>query len=341
VLNRFDFDFDPEAKCPKWLEYVEYCFPDKDVRRSLQEFTGHLLTYDNRMQYFMMFLGDGGTGKSTYLETITSLLGHKNVSHCSLDQLGKDFGASSLVGKLANICGDLRDIDASGEGVLKQIVGGDTIEVTRKYKDSISINIPVRFVFAANQMPRFKDKSDGLWRKMVVIPANRKIPKEKKNPSLKDELRDELPGIFNWALEGLRSLRKRNRFVEPDVAKKLKDKARGDLNTAYRFLQEFTRYIDGREAKETYVYEQYKEYCNSEGNKPMSKTKFIKELERFYEETSIKRSKKRFPEGRFWMLVGLAFFPDGVDEDLDETLSGDQGGQEELPKGLESRLEHF
>jgi putative DNA primase/helicase len=73
---------------------------------------------------------------------------------------------------------------------------------------------------------------------VIVLPFSVSIPKERQDPGLPDKLKDELPGIFCWSLEGLVRLRERGRFVESSVSNTALVDYRGESNPTRAFLTE-------------------------------------------------------------------------------------------------------
>ena len=88
--------------------------------RVLQEWFGYTLLCDGRFQKFLLMVGEGRNGKGVIQNLWVQMLGAENVAHVSLDQLSGRFAMQPLLGKMANICGDLCEIDAVAEGVLKR-----------------------------------------------------------------------------------------------------------------------------------------------------------------------------------------------------------------------------
>src|SRR5207244_44295 len=105
----------------------------------LQEFMGASVLGDGRFQKFLLMVGDGGNGKGVLQTVWTELLGRDNVANQGLDQFGSRFALQPLLGKLANICGDLAELDGVAEGILKQLTGGDRLTVDRKNLPAVSM----------------------------------------------------------------------------------------------------------------------------------------------------------------------------------------------------------
>src|SRR5205807_310610 len=124
---------------------------------------------------------------------------------------------ASTLGKLANICAEVGELDKAAEGYLKAYTSGDAMQFERKYESSFSAMPTARLVLATNNPPRFSDKSDGVWRRLILLPLNVTIAEEERVYGMDKrewwEASGELPGILNWALEGFDRLRLQGGFT--------------------------------------------------------------------------------------------------------------------------------
>lgn len=212
-----------ETQCPAWLAFLAETMQDADGDADqgridlLQEAFGYCLMPETYLEAFFVFHGPGRNGKSTILNILRTLLGEDNVASLSIEQLSGLHGtthAYQLVGKLANLCSDLNEMDRVSEGMLKSIVSGDQITVRRLYKDPVQFRPQCKLFFATNVLPRFNDTSLGIWRRMQLIPFDYVVPTERVDVSLLKQLEEELPGILVWALQGMLRLRARRKFTE-------------------------------------------------------------------------------------------------------------------------------
>jgi len=76
--------------------------------------------------------GAGSNGKTVYLAGIEGILGFDNCSFVSLEMFGERFQINSTLGKLANICGDVGELDKVAEGHIKQFTDGNPMQFERK-----------------------------------------------------------------------------------------------------------------------------------------------------------------------------------------------------------------
>ncbi len=250
----------------------------------LQEWTGYLLTPDTRYQKFLLLEGEGANGKSVYLGVVKALLGAANVSHVPLEQFGEQYQLIGTLGRLANIAPECGEMDKVAEGVLKSFVGGDSMQFSRKYKEAVESVPTARLIVATNSRPRFADRSDGIWRRMIYMPFRIQIPKEDRMPGLDRAEEwttawvDQMPGILNWALEGLRRLRRNERFTESEVCSIAIEEYRVFSNPVLAFLDDYVEESEVGQISANKLYEVYRAWCSETGHRPLANNVFGKEV---------------------------------------------------------------
>lgn len=282
-------EFDPRARCNLWSRTLETNLEgDTERINILQEFAGYLLWPTLEYQKYLTLIGEGGNGKSVFIAGLQAMLGDENVSNYSIDYLGQNrFAPIGTIGKLANLCADISEVDRLAEGVLKQLVSGDTMACDRKNLPILNVRPTAKLVFSANNLPRFRDRSSGMTRRMIIVPFNRKVsPDEAIRGMDRPEFWEcELPGILNWALEGLRRLRRRNAFSDSSVCNEQMESYRLDNNPAAAFIEEMLTVSEDPSAflVKADVYRQYRIWCENHGRRPLSDAEFGRELKRAFE----------------------------------------------------------
>lgn len=206
-------EYDETAGCPRFKQFLEEIFlGDKELISFTQELIGYCLATDNQAQSFFIFYGTGANGKSLLCKIITALVGEENCSALSISELEKRFSRVDLVDKLLNISAENEPDGgkAYNSQVIKGMTGGDRFKAEQKGKDIFSFAPFCKFIFAVNTLPNFNDKTEGFLRRVKVIPFNARfsIDDGTADVNLEKKLLKELPGIFNWAIVGLKRLRK-------------------------------------------------------------------------------------------------------------------------------------
>lgn len=311
-LTTLPYSFDQSAQCPTWRRVLEEIQPNQEVQNLLQEWAGYNLVADVGQEKFTILFGEGANGKSVYLTVLRILLGEGNFTSVPLEAFNasKTFMLAATAGKLANIVSELNELDKTSEGNVKNYVSGESFTAERKYKDPFTFNPTARLTFSTNTLPRFVDRSDGIWRRMLLVPFQTRILDEaKQDKRLKDisywKSTGELPGIFNWALEGLIRLRKRSTFLEPEVCRIAKDSYRCDMNPTRVFIME--NYLEGSVddfIPKSEIYEAYTLHLKQMGHHPMSQSQFAHEVKRVFasaEATKQPRLLKGGKRERVWL----------------------------------------
>ena len=132
------------------------------------------------------------------------LLGKENVSNVAWQALNDRFKTAELFGKWANICAELPTKGIEDNGIFKALVGEDYLTVEKKNKNPFSFQPYARLLFSCNSIPKnYGDKSEGFYRRLIIVRFNHSVPEERRDPELLEKFRCEADGIFQFALEGL------------------------------------------------------------------------------------------------------------------------------------------
>ncbi|MDP7445413.1 MAG: phage/plasmid primase, P4 family, partial [Candidatus Poseidoniia archaeon] len=202
---QFPYDFNRDSHCPNWNLFLESLEFDPDTLSRLQEWAGYCLLpmVQGNLQKSLFFIGEGANGKSVFLETLAAVL--DNVSHLELSELFDRFKIAELECKLANICTDVETSKVM-DARFKKIVAGEPQSAERKFKEPFEFQPFAKILFSANDFIPTKDRTHGYYRRFDILKFNRIFKTEEQKPELLQELKEEVPGIFNWALEGLERL---------------------------------------------------------------------------------------------------------------------------------------
>jgi P4 family phage/plasmid primase-like protien len=303
------YAYHPNAACPHWLTVLGTNL-EADAERIalLQEFFGYALVHSTDAQRCLILIGEGGNGKSVVLAGLHALLGDENVSTVPLEDFGRRFAMAQTLGKLANIVAEVGELDRTAEGTLKAFVSGDRMSFERKGKDPFTARPTARLVLSTNNLPRFADKSEGVWRRLCLVPFNRHVHEQERVPGMdKPEWwlkHGEVPGILNWALDGLKRLRGNGmRFTEPASCRAALEAHRRESDPCREFLVEHYAADDnGQPLRTAEVYDAYTQWCAANGQRhPLTAQAFGRQVRRVF---GLEESRNH----RFGTGVGKAWF---------------------------------
>ena len=268
-----------DAKCPEFDAWLSDVLPSEDDQWLLLQLFGYSMLQDVRFGKIVVLYGPTHTGKSTCLDLLKSFLGDGNVSALSLHALDNEqlrFSRAGLVGKLANMSADLSSKYLAGDSQVKQIAVGDPMQVEFKGVQSFTYSPYSTLWSSSNQLPVSHDRTDAWYERLIILPftqqhtgknADRKLLHRLTQPS-------ELSGILNRVLSALQVLLTDNAFTETDSTREMLERYRQENDHVARFLSEEYELKDDAYVLEDDTYTHYYQWCEDDGIKPLSKTKF-------------------------------------------------------------------
>lgn len=279
-----------EYNCPIWLKFLSQITKEENIK-IIQEMFGYTLIPEIKGQTSFIFYGKGGSGKSTVLQILQTLIGEDNYSNIPFQDLGKRFNKVLLRNKLANICGDLPSSGIESTDTFKMIVGGDKILAENKGKDGIFFVNKARCIFSCNEIPiSYNDVTDGYFRRLKLIPCLPALTESEKGwfrdeddpvyMTLYEKLLTEINDIFLWSIEGLQRLMSNGYIVSST-------KSSNDLMSSYKrscsailsYIDEYCILDEEKTINAKQLYNHYKITIIDEGGKPMKYSKFTERLE--------------------------------------------------------------
>lgn len=271
------YAYDPEARCPKFMSFLDdVTIGRKDVQRVIIEFMGYALANGPCLaEKAMIMYGSGANGKSTFMDVLKGLAGRDNYASLSLTALAKDTKRYMVDGKLFNI-GEETNVRALGDSeVFKTMVTGGEIDVKKLFVQDYVIKNRCKLIMACNELPKSSDRSDGLYRRMLLVPFTAKFTEKNKDPEIREKLLEELPGIFNLAIEGYVRLKKNNwRFTHSESLAKAIEDYKMDNDNILMWIKECLTYTSDEQNDFVFkhkLYESYKRMCEEDGSYAVNK----------------------------------------------------------------------
>lgn len=204
------FDYRQGAKIDEFDKFLKRVQPDADIRAFLKRFVGYCLLGITVEQCLVFFYGAGRNGKSTFVDLLCDILGDYAVT-LSIDSFAGDSrrGGNEATPDLARLPG-ARLVAASEpemgvklkDALIKTLTGGEKIPVRRLHQDFIEVLPQFKILLSGNHKPRIDDTSDGIWRRVNLVPWEVQIPRDEVDRSLPRKLRAEAEGVFAWMVDG-------------------------------------------------------------------------------------------------------------------------------------------
>jgi len=273
LIYLLSFEFDPDAKCPLFKQYLNRVVPDADCQNILSEFIGYIFTRNLKLEKALILYGSGANGKSVFYEIISALLGEHNISSYSLQSLTKpdSYQRAEIQNKLLNYAPEINNKQEAA--MTKQLISGEPVEARQIYSKPFIMKDYAKLMFNCNELPRDVEHTNAFFRRFLIVPFNVTIPESEQDPELpKKIIESELSGVFNWVLAGLQRILEQKRFTSSLVVNEQIKSYKKESDSVAMFLDE-ENYAPTLGSPYTYlktIYGEYREFCNCNGYKTCS-----------------------------------------------------------------------
>lgn len=339
LMRASDVLYDPDAKCPIWERTVRQIFGDDDEKvRYFQKIVGSALSAEKHDEMLLLLRGVGNNGKSLLLEVLREVFGGyaETLSEDSL--LGKNgFGEggrarsdlAKLVGARFVYCSETSQGNRLREADIKRMTSREPFPARAPFdKEDVNVVPSWRLVLVTNHLPRIKGDDDGIWRRIADLQCPRNFdrdPKIKKDPYLADKCSNELSGILNWLIEGLRAYRAEGLKMPDTIAESVAEYRAEMDDVGGWFAARLVRdpslpasfEIESRE-----LYGNFRAYVESNGEKTwFALPDFHRRMNMLYENGTIEKEIKGKPGWRRsnnkYRLRGYRFVQPSDEEKID------------------------
>ena len=298
-------EYDPEATAPVWAATLERTLPSEDVRQFFKKLCGYALSGDVSEHVLPVLYGTGANGKSTVLNGLLEAAGEYGMQAAPDLLIAKRGGhpteIADLFGMRVVASIEVEDGRRLAEALVKNLTGGDKIRARRMRQDNWQFD-PTHTVFmAVNHKPIIKGTDAGIWRRIRLIPFTETIPPADQDKQLPAKLRDELPGILTWAVEGCLEWR-REELQAPEEVREATAGYRSEMDVIGDFLADKCYRGERLEVAKDELYKAYLAWCEEEGERSDTKRKFGMLLK----DRGIEDGRNSDRSKRIWQGIGLS-----------------------------------
>ena len=303
----------------KIYEFLQSLVEIEDVKPLIQ-YPASALFNGKHCYKSHMLVGRGANGKSTYLRFLTSFFGDQNISSLSLHEMcNEKFKRAELVGRIMNICGDLPKKPVKNSDEYKKITGRDPVTVDRKYGQPFQFVNSAVMIFAANELPKVEDDSDGWWRRWDII----QFPNQfKPNPSFEEALLTDAnrEAFLHMILRAMDEIELYG-MSESETMTEIRENWKCQSNSAYGYLRNSIVVNPAGAILYDDLYKNYAAWSEDEGLAVATKTKFTMEVQKMF---GINKRRRGNRGGQQFIWPGISYvetdpFPD---EEEQETWGG-------------------
>lgn len=265
--NPFIDNWDVES----WLRSI--ACDDEEIVHLLWQVINDSLNGNYSRKKAIFLVGDGNNGKGTFQELITNVIGLKNIATLKVNQFEERFQLGILEGKTAVIGDDVpANVYIDDSSNFNSVVTGDIVQVELKNKQPYNTVFRCSVIQSTNGMPKFRNKTQGTIRRVLIVPFNADFNGTKENFKIKDEyIKDEK--VLQYVLYKAINMNF-ERFIEPAASKQELEKFKQDNDPVLDFKYSVFDEWKIQEVPKNIVYEMYKRFCHDNGFKPLSNRQF-------------------------------------------------------------------
>lgn len=282
LTHQLPFSYEENADCPMFDTYLNRVLPDVDQQKVLAEYFGYAFVPNSvlKLEKAIILLGSGANGKSVLFDCANALYGEENISNYSLASLTSKEGyyRARLSDKLINYASEISPTMDST--YFKQLVSGEPIEARLPHGAPFVLRDYAKFIFNTNNLPRDVEHNEAFYRRIIIIKFGKTIPEEDRDPKLAQKIiSNDLPGIFNWILDGLERLLINQGFTQSEGIKNATLDYKQQSDTVFLYMDEKGYGIGQTAVIDCYeLYHDYSEYCKNSGYRSCSMKTFKERL---------------------------------------------------------------
>jgi putative DNA primase/helicase len=233
-LNKIPVDYKPDASCKDFEEFLNHiCMHEQQPKprkaKTIQEYIGYGLLRSYLYKNYMILDGGGDNAKTTLFNIMLAFYGVENNTSVGLQDLNeRPFTKKQLYQRHVNISDDLPKRALKYTGIIKQITGNSIMWADIKnHKDGINFVNYAKPWYACNELPETNDYTDAFFsRQLQMTLTNQYLPKgdpkidnktvfeRDTNIVEKFTTPEQLSGILNYALIGLKRLQENKAFSD-------------------------------------------------------------------------------------------------------------------------------
>lgn len=262
-------DYDPAAECPTWENAIlEYMKGDDEMAGFIQRAMGYTLTGSTKEQVFFVMHGSGSNGKSTFVATIHDVLGGEFSKKTDFSTFKKGIRqGGSATPHIAALAGKRFVFASEGdravkldEAQIKDMVSGEPISARHLYQSEFEFTPIFKIWLSSNHKPIIEDTSHGMWRRVCLIPFERRFTDEEKDKNLLEKLKNEIPGILNWMIAGA-VIWFQEGLAIPEKVKMATQEYRDEQNNIMQFINDRCDLVPGGRLLFKTFNSEYSKYC--------------------------------------------------------------------------------
>lgn len=267
----------------RWLQFLrEVTGNDKSLQAYLQRMAGYCLTGSTREHAMFFLYGTGANGKSVFVNTLQGVLGnYAKVAAMDMFMAAHNPQHSTdlagLRGARLVIASETEDGSRWAESKIKAITGGEPISARFMRQDFFEYTPQFKLLISGNHRPRLRNVDEAMRRRMHLIPFSVTIPRAERDPKLGEDLKQEWPGVLQWAIDGCLSWQ-RDGLNPPMAVSEATKEYLEEQDVIGQWLDEATEKDRNARTAPNELYQAYRRWAEGRGEYVCAQKEFSQKL---------------------------------------------------------------
>lgn len=221
----------------------------------------------------------GNNGKGTFCTLARNLCGPEACASIKL----KDFGHNFMLEPLTRVSAIITDENDTGTylddaAALKSIITGDPFLVDRKFKDAVSLKFNGFMIQCINELPKLRDKTDSMYRRLLVVPMNKSFEGRERKYIKSDYLNRR--DVLEYVLYHVLAETDYYELDEPKACRELLADFKGYNDAVRQFLEDVLPEASWDLLPWQFLYDLYRRWMErfNPSGRPESKNAFVKDV---------------------------------------------------------------
>lgn len=261
-----------DSRPPVWEQALKLMgFDSVEMMDGIEDILLYLLTPSKSREEMFYWFGKGSNGKSVLIKFLIEVVGRRHIASISLDDLqgAGGFAWEGLIGKRLNLPAESGSSGFMDSEKMKAIITDDSIAINRKNRPFIDVVLPIKFVFAANRLPVFSEKTHAMYRRFRLVRFDRAVEEHEKIQDFHEVLLAQRNEIVSWWLVNhlFRHGKFNPKFQLPEIFEAWRIEAlRGEGDPISAFVDDCLSFVDNKDAmvKSADLVKAFKEYCKEQ-----------------------------------------------------------------------------
>jgi len=284
ITKQCNANFIKGTKCDLWIQFLNQIFNSQETIESLQRIVGYSFTGSTTEEIMVICHGYGANGKSVLSNVLQKIAGdYGKTGSSNLLKARKDDDTGPRP-DIASLCGarfvsvnEMQSGDYLDEQAVKILASREQINARPLYQNEFTY-IPTAVIWLkTNHKPIIKGEDDGIWRRLILLPFERKFSENERDRNLEEKLLSQADGILEWIIEGAVKWYESGLKLSPQIISQ-SAQYRTESDLLGQFFEDEINLAANLRSLDSAVYYEYTRWCINNGTKALAKKRFTQKL---------------------------------------------------------------